>query len=199
MALFIPFESEIEVSGNAVPSILDGFSVLKSIPTQIMLDHGLGRLNSSGKWELDKSAWYPQAAWLAALEVLFKKLGEGVLFQIGRQIPKNAVFPPWVKDIHSAIRAVNVAYHVNHRKRGVVMFDASTGKMLDGIGHYGYEAVSGHSEIISDCRLPYPRAYAHGVLTTMAHRFESLATVESQSPPSRDDQATGRCIFRIRF
>jgi hypothetical protein len=197
--LFEPFEPDIEVSGLAVPSMVDGFSVFKSIPTRIMLDHGLGSLDANGHWVLDRAAWYPQAAWLAALGTLFEKLGEGVLFQIGQKIPANAVFPPWVIDIHSAIRAVNVAYHANHRKRGVMMFNRVTGKMLDGIGHYGYEAVAERNEIVSDCQLPYPSAYAHGVLTTMARKFEPLATVEYDSSHSMASPETGRYIFRIHW
>jgi hypothetical protein len=199
VVLFKPFEPGIEVSGIAVPSIVDGFSVLKSIPTRIMLAHGLGSLNGSGQWVLERGTWYPQAAWLAALEALYADFGEGVLFQIGQKIPANAVFPPWVKDIHSAIRAVNVAYHANHRKRGVLMFDVATGKMLDGIGHYGYEAIPGRNEILSDCRIPYPIAYAHGVLTTMARKFEARATVESVALPSTGSQEPGSCSFRIRW
>lgn len=94
MALFQPFAPGIEVSGFAILSILDGFSVLRSIPTRIMLDQGLGQIDQQGQWVLDRTAWYPQRAWLAALATLFEKFGEGVLFQIGQKIPANAVFSP---------------------------------------------------------------------------------------------------------
>lgn len=56
MALFQPFVPGIEVSGFAILSILDGFSVLRSIPTRIMLDQGLGQLDQKGEWVLDRTA-----------------------------------------------------------------------------------------------------------------------------------------------
>lgn len=199
MALFQPFAPGIEVSGFAILSILDGFSVLRSIPTRIMLDQGLGQIDQQGQWVLDRTAWYPQRAWLAALATLFEKFGEGVLFQIGQKIPANAVFPPAINDIHSSIRAANVAYHKNHRKHGVVMFDAATGQFLDGIGHYGYEPITGRNEILVDCKLPYPTSYAQGVLTTLARKFESRATVELDLTLRPSPQEVGRCAFRIRW
>lgn len=196
--LFRPFEPDIEVSGLALPSIVDGFAVLKSIPTRTMVDQGLGHIDEHGDWVLDRRAWYPQGAWLAALEALYVRVGEGALFQIGQKIPANAAFPPWVKDIHSAIRAVNVAYHANHRKRGIPMFDKVSASFQSGIGSYGYQATPGRNEILVECHLPYPSAYARGVLTTMARKFESLATVELLDPSAEAKQST-HFAFQIRW
>lgn len=61
------------------------------------------------------------------------------MYNIGLSIPENAVFPPWVVDIDTAVKAIDIAYHLNHRKDGKPLFDMKTGTMSEGIGHYGYE------------------------------------------------------------
>lgn len=71
----------------------------------------------------------------------------------------------------------DVAYHMNHRRNGQLMFNPATGVMLEGIGHYGYKREPGERKIISVCDNPYPCKLDHGILTTVARRFQLRALV----------------------
>ena len=121
--------------------------------TMLLLSAGIGK-NESSEYEIDLGGWYSQEKWLNVFEAISKEIGENTLKSIGLRIPANAQFPPWVKDIDSAIRAIDVAYHMNHRKKGALLFDLGTGKMTEGIGHYGYERVPVTNTIVSEGRNP---------------------------------------------
>jgi hypothetical protein len=54
-------------------------------------------------------------------------------------IVSAAQFPPQIKTIDDALGAIDVAYHMNHRINGKVLFDPQTGKTAEGIGHYVFE------------------------------------------------------------
>jgi hypothetical protein len=136
---------------------------------------------------------------LLCFQQISKQLGDGLLTQIGLAIPRNAHFPEGIRDIHAAIKSVDVAYHMNHRKDGQPMFDPATGRMQEGIGHYGYEPVPGQRRIICLCETPYPCAFDQGILTAMARRFESSARVtHDDSKPCRRWRGD-RCTYVITW
>lgn len=174
---YTAFEKGIEVNGRTVWAIVDGFKTFEALVSHYLREEGIGTFGRDAKLRVDPDGWYSQEAWLRAFEKIGTKVGESVLFDIGQAIPRNAQFPPWVNDVHSAVKSVDVAYHMNHRKGGKVMFDPADGEMLEGIGHYGYEAVADAQRIISVCRNPYPCRFDHGILTTMATKFEPDARV----------------------
>lgn len=189
---FKPFEPGIEVNGQTVFAIVDGFGIVKSLSRSHLRDAGLEE-------EIDLEGWYSQEKWLKAFESIAKIYGDNTLFQIGATIPKNAAFPPWVKDIDTAIQAINIAYHMNHRKNGTALFDPGSGKMLEGIGHYGYRRIPGEKLIISECNNPYPCRFDHGIITTMATRFEPGAKVtHDDSKPCRKNGAES-CTYLITW
>ena len=79
-----------------------------------------------------------------------------MMFKIGSQVPKHAPFPPTLTDIHTGIAGIDVAYHMNHRKNGQVMFNPESGTMLEGIGHYRYERVPDRSGFWCTAKTPTP-------------------------------------------
>ena len=83
-----------------------------------LVKHGIGAMSSKNTVEIDRSQWYPQERWLAAWEEIANNVGPRACFQIGRQVPKNAAFPPSITEIHGAVASIDVAYHMNHRKNG---------------------------------------------------------------------------------
>ncbi|MFN8672044.1 MAG: hypothetical protein U0457_08175 [Candidatus Sericytochromatia bacterium] len=173
---FEVFEEGIEVSGGAVLSIVDGLSDFQKLTKKYLLDIGLG-VEKNGKTFIDPNEWYSQKKWLESFEKLSQDIGNLVLKQIGEKIPENAVFPPWVVDIESAIKSIDVAYHLNHRKKGKIMFDLETGEMEEGIGHYGYEKIEGKNKIICECKNPYPCQFDLGIITAMAKKFQRNAFI----------------------
>ena len=113
---------------------------------------------------------------LRAFKRIAESVGESKLYAIGLRIPENAKFPPHIKTIDDAVASIDVAYHMNHRKAGKVMFDPATGAMLEGIGHYGYKKL-GPRSIESVSANPYPCSFDRGIITTMARRFEKGAAI----------------------
>jgi hypothetical protein len=196
---FAPFEEGIEVNGQTVWAVVAGFKSFSVLASTYLLREGIGTPDKDGVAVVDPNAWYSQRAWLMALEKIGTHMGDGVLREIGKAIPRNAAFPPSVVDIHTAIQAIDVAYHLNHRKQGRPMFDPATGTMTEGIGHYGYERVEGQKKIISVCENPYPCAFDMGILSAMAERFEPSARLEhDETRPCRKRKGRN-CTYSITW
>jgi hypothetical protein len=174
---FKAFEPGVEVFGGCVETFLEAFKLFPSLALKRLVAQGIGTMKGKNDVEIDRQGWYPLEKWLAAYEDFATSVGPRAVFQMGQHVPRYAVFPPTVNDIHSALASVDVAYHMNHRKNGKVMFDPATGQKLKGIGSYGYKAVPGKKEVISVCENPYACEFDRGILSTMASRFEKSARV----------------------
>jgi hypothetical protein len=196
---FVPFEEGIEVNGQTVVAVVDGLSTFSVLASAYLLDEGIGEADVNGRVVVEPRGWYSQRAWLRSFQRISEQLGDGILQQIGVAIPRNAAFPPRLQDIHDAIRSIDVAYHMNHRRQGRSMFDPETGRMAEGIGHYGYEPVSGKRRIFCVCENPYPCAFDQGILLSMAQRYESGARVlHDESRPCRKREGES-CTYVITW
>jgi hypothetical protein len=197
---FQAFEPGIEVNGQTVWAIVDGFIFSKQTPSRILVAEGIGTMGKDSVVKIDPNAWYSQEAWLRAFKQISSSLGPQVLMNIGKRIPENAIFPPWVVDIDTAIQSIDVAYHLNHRKQGKVMFDLGTKEMLEGIGHYGYERPNPHKAlIVSECANPYPCDFDRGILSTMARRFEPTATVAHVNEQRCRKTGADSCVYHVKW
>jgi hypothetical protein len=173
---FKVFEPGIEVNGPTVHSIVSGLGYFTNLSRRYFSQVGIGAIVNK-ELRIDQDGWYSQAAWLEAFENIAKTVGDRVLFNIGMAIPANAQFPPWVVDVDSGVKAIDVAYHLNHRKNDKLLFNPDNGIMFEGIGHYGYERIARENIIISNCKNPYPCAFDHGIITAMAQMFAPNAVV----------------------
>jgi hypothetical protein len=183
---FKVFEPGIEVSGASLGAIVDGFRKYPTVAMKYLTKHGLTKNLPGKQSEIDRNGWYSLEDFLAAYEGIANEVGTNSLYGIGRSIPENATFPPHVKDVYSAIGSIDVAYHMNHRKNGAVMFNPETGQMLEGIGHYRMEPIENEKRIICICENPYPCDFDRGIISSMANRFEPLArTAHDNDAPCR--------------
>lgn len=185
---FKAFEPGIFVNGRTINSIVEGFSVYKSMGRGILEECQIGEKDpKTGEWHIAPEKWYPQQNWLNAFSKISTSLGDTNLKLIGKKIPENAIFPPWVVDIHSSIKSINIAYHLNHSRDGKTpMFDEKTGKMQDGIGHYEYIPLEGNKKIICVCKNPYPTNFDWGIIEYMATKFILSAVISlDTSKPTR--------------
>ncbi len=188
----------IEVFGQSVRSVTDGFRHFKTLAKKFLLREGIGR-EENGELVIDNERWYPQEPYLRAFHAIGREVGDAVLFDIGLAIPRNAKFPPWIVDVESALRSIDTAYHMNHRKNGEDMFNPQTGKMLEGIGHYGYEKIEKRDMIVSVCDNPYPCYFDRGVITSMARRFDPTAVVmHNDALPCRKNGAEN-CSYIVTW
>ncbi len=194
---FKSFEAGIEVFGASVGAFIEAFKLFPSVVLRCLVRHGIGTTTGKNNIEVDPQRWYSQDAWLAAWEEIARTVGPRACYQVGRQVPRHAVFPPSVTDSHTAIAALDIAYHMNHRKNGKVMFDPATGQKLTGIGTYGYKPVQGERKIISVCENPYPCDFDRGLLTEVALKFERSARVlHDDAAPCRTRGAES-CTFTV--
>jgi hypothetical protein len=118
---------------------------------------------------------------------------------VGLTVPRNAMFPEGIRDIREAIRSIDVAYHLNHRKNGRPMFEPETGLMHEGIGHYGCDVVPHQRRIISQCRTPYSCAFDRGLLVAMAQLCEANARVVHDDSDACRKRGAAHCTYVITW
>jgi hypothetical protein len=196
---FVSFMPGIEVKGQAVFAVVDGFRHFKMIPSRILASVGIGTLASDGIVQIDNEGWYSLDAWMRAFKEIAEQVGESTLYSIGQRIPENAVFPPWADNIGDAIKAINIAYHMNHQRSGQPMFNPKTGTLMEGIGSYGYEHSPNEDVIISKCNNPYPCKFDHGLLTAVAKRFDVQAAVYHDNHAPCRRAGADSCTYTIRY
>jgi hypothetical protein len=165
----------LEVFGGSLVAVYDGFGPHTEIATRIMIDRGLIGRGSDGKFAIDPGRWYPMRSWIETLCAIEREVGPNIMFNVGKNVPKYARFPPTITDITSLLTSTDVAYHMNHRKDGKLMFDSATGSMIEGIGHYRSRRIIDKNEIVTVINSPYPCEFDRGLLTALANRFEPQA------------------------
>jgi hypothetical protein len=197
MAQFRSFEPGVEVNGQTIMSVVAGMGVFKDTGIRYLADAGLTDVRA------DDRHWYPQQAWLDAFHRISEELGDNTLFFIGLKIPENAIFPKEIDGIEKALASIDVAYHMNHRnRRGEVLFDPlrpAPRRMLDGIGHYGFEPVAHGNEAILVCENPYPCAFDRGIIQAMAHKFKGNASVLHDNTKPCRKNGLNSCTYVVRW
>jgi hypothetical protein len=163
MAQFKIITPNVEVNGQTVLSVANGLNAMKNLGLKILEENGI----SNPKPE----AWYSQGLWLNSFKQISEKIGDKTLNIIGKSIPDNAKFPPEINDIYKALASIDIAYHMNHRLNNNILFNITTGKMFEGIGHYNYRKIS-DNEIEIKCDNPYPCEFDKGIIEQMAKRFK---------------------------
>jgi hypothetical protein len=192
---FKSFVPGIEVSGGVVQTVVEAFALTPSIATGFLKKHNIVR--AEGQVNIDPEAWYSLDDWLACYEAISRAGGKS-LFYIGTCIPRTAKLPP-LKDLEHAIQAMDVGYHMNHRRGGKVMFDPATGTMLDGIGNYTATRLPNENTIVSVCKNPYPCDFDHGILTGFAHQFAKNAKVTHDDTAPCRKKGADSCTYTVKW
>lgn len=194
MAQFVAFADDVEVEGQTVYAVIDGMGAFRRYAEAILAQHGITNLVPD--------AWYPQQAWLDAFRTISERIGDNTLYAIGRKIPENVQFPPDIQSLEQALQSMDVAYHMNHRRNGRVLFDPTTGAMAEGIGHYGYELLEPR-RIRMLCNNPYPCDFDRGIIAAMAERFKPpsalVLRVEHDSHAPCRKQGADSCTYTVRW
>lgn len=179
MKTFVASSSSVEVNGETIYSVIDGMGVFKSTAIKILSDNGIV--------DPKPGQWYKQQSWLDAFKSISDKVGNSTLNAIGQKIPENAQFPPEINDIHKALSAIDIAYHMNHRNGE--------------IGNYKYEKTGDRSAKVI-CTNPYPDEFDKGIIHQMGKKFAPVgAAVEvkvDESCPIRSKGADST-TFRVTW
>lgn len=171
MAQFIAFDKNIEVNGQTILAVVDALDKAKA------KDIALEVLEENNLFDIEPDKWYKQEYWLNTFKTISEEMGETILFFIGKSIIDNAEFPPEIDTIEKGLRSIDVAFHMNHKKDGKLMFNAKDDSMTEGIGHYSVTEI-GKNKIKMVCENPYPCDFDRGIITAMARKFEQLAEVK---------------------
>ena len=177
-----PFEASspnVEVNGETVLAVVAGMGSFAERAHRILAGHGIQ--------DPKPGSWHKQQAWLDAFKEISDRLGPATLYQIGMKIPEKAKFPPEIKTIDQALRAVDQAYKMNHRGGE--------------IGSYEFRPTGQRSaEMV--CRNPYPSDFDRGIIHAMANRFKpegGFVQVELDgSIPNRKTSGEA-CTFKITW
>jgi hypothetical protein len=187
-----------EVAGASLSTIAEAFRLFPQAGMKHLVRHGLATAGGDGKAAIDVEGWYPLDAVLEVFDEVLVAVGPSTMFEIGRSIPRHAVFPPDIADAFSALASANVAYHMNHRKNGLPMFDPATGKTEGGIGGFRIASKPGAKPVVVESDNVYPCELRHGLLTALATRFEPLATV-AHSPERCVRRGAPACTYEATW
>jgi hypothetical protein len=179
MAQFVALDPNVEVNGAAILATIGG---MEEDVMPLLEQHGIA--------DPKTDQWYPQQAWLDVFKEISEGWGAGGgmfdLVSIGMNIPDNAIWPPDIDTVESALKSIDVAYHMNHRGGE--------------IGHYRAEVID-QSHIRMICDNPYPSDFDYGIIYRTTQKFISPGTqftVSRAASPCRL-QGDEKCIYDITW
>lgn len=180
MAQFKAFDSNVEVSGNAVLSVVEWLGAFQETAINILAENGIH--------DPKPNQWYSQQSWLDAFKNIAELVGEASLYHIGEHIPESADWPSGIDSIEQALDSIDVAYHLNHRGGE--------------IGHYQYRKTGDRSGKMV-CNNPYPCDFDRGIIEAIATKFKPkdspFVNVEhDDSQPCRQKGADS-CTYLISW
>lgn len=162
MAEYKAFSVAVEVNGQTILSVVKGMPGYESTALKILQENGIS--------DIQDDNWYPQQAWLDAFKEIASKIGVNTLRSIGAKIIESAKFPPNVNSVETALSSLDIAYHMNHRVMGKILFDPDKGVTGEGIGHYYFQKKA-ENEFILTCENPYPCDFDKGLLKGTVEKF----------------------------
>ncbi len=182
MAQFEVLNKNVEVNREAVMSVVNSMEKNKECRKEILMNNGI---------DIQNKEWVNQQKWLDAFEEITESLGDMNVFLIGKAIIKNAKFPP-IKDLEDGLKAIDVAYHMNHRLHGKIMFDPASGKKLKGIGNYNLVEFNEKERMaVMVCDNPYPSKFDEGIITQIVRKFKPPGSRENVT---LDESKTNRTM-----
>ncbi|MFH1437981.1 MAG: hypothetical protein ABIJ56_19895 [Pseudomonadota bacterium] len=192
MTQFEAIDPRVEVNGETVLSIVDGMGAFISLSSKYLSQNGI--------IDPQLGQWFSQQDWLNAFKAIAANLGKDVLKQIGKKIPENAQWPSEIQTIKDGLSSIDVAYHINHRIEGKLLFDAETGQMTEGIGHYLFQDRGERCAWVI-CDNPYPCDFDFGIIESVAKKFRLPGTfplVEHGEETCRKKEGS-KCVYIVTW
>ncbi|HEX8703560.1 MAG TPA: hypothetical protein VF815_32290 [Myxococcaceae bacterium] len=189
---------QFQVLGSSLQSIMGGFGSFTMLASKFLLEEGLGTPDDTMIAQLEPNKWYPLDSWVRVFDRIHAEFGSFTLRQVGMHVPKNAMYPPQITDVVSAVKMTDIGYHLNHGINGVPMFNPQTGEMKEGIGHYRAIHTPGQPKISIQVDSPYPCPFDEGLLLALSQRFNPKATIthDKATCRSRND---AMCTYHIAW
>lgn len=161
-----PFDLNAQFLGRALfPAIWGLPKYAQNNMLKILAEHNITDPNPEN--------WYNIKIVIAFYKQLAKDYGPNTIFDLGKAIPDNAVFPPGVDSIESGLNLIDMAYNMNH-KDGYVGFYKMVSHDLE------------NKKIVMQCYNPYPCDFDRGLFTSMARKFkDGVRVIVDQSKPTK--------------
>ncbi len=179
MAEFKAFSPRVEVLGDVVLSLVNVMGAFKGISLDILRENGIV--------DPESGEWYSQQAWLDSFKAISERVGPNTLYQVGRQVPQQYVFPTVIDSIESVLGDLDAAYRKSHRGGEV--------------GHYHFR-ILGVNVGQMTCDNPYPCDFDRGIISALAQRFEppeSLVDVRHEDDAPCKKQGADSCVYTISW
>lgn len=194
MAQFKALRPDVWVAGDTVQAFVNSMPTGMDTRKSILMNHGI---------DADPNKWYLQQSWLDAYKEVAESLGDMNLFLMGKAVISNAIFPP-INNLEEGLKLLDVAYHMNHKLQGKVMFDTQSGEMQEGIGNYkltSYDSAERLATMV--CNNPYPSKFDEGIITQLVRTFRpndsyrQSVSLNYEKPTRRDGGES--CEFLIQW
>jgi hypothetical protein len=192
----LPGDTRFEARCTALLDLLVSRDPIADVAREIMAVERFSANPADGR-PYDRD-WFPLEQNLKILRAIGQRLGDAALFKIGFSVPQKAAFPTNIRDVPQALAGLDVAFHMNHRRSGTVMYDPLVGEMLDGIGHYRSQPLDGRN-VATTSTGPYPCEFDRGVVAGVAGRFERASrVVHDDRAPCRKSGADS-CTYIVTW
>jgi hypothetical protein len=193
MVIYKAYNPDVEVNKRTISSVINALPVGVNIRREILRKNGIDLTSDI--------EWFNQQLWLNCFSDIEEILGETILFVIGQAIPNSAYFPE-IDSLKDALEKLDIAYHLNHRLNGKVMYDRSTGKFLEGIGHYSlkeYDEEQHYAVMV--CENPYPSRFDLGIITRLARKYSPTSEAKVYLDLTKETRLNGgsSCTYIIEF
>ena len=169
---------EAEVIGRSPQSyVAAGESISSFAGKQVA-----NKLAEYGLEDIEPDEWYSLTIPLAMLYDMRDEYGDARVRNMGQNVPQHVEFPPELSEVDEALRAIDQAYHQNHRGGE--------------IGSYEFEA-DGPNEGVIICENPYPCEFDKGLIKGVAKKFaDNPVRVEEIGDRCRAE-GDHRCEYRV--
>jgi hypothetical protein len=189
---------EFQVRGAVLQGFVEAFGGFSILAGRFLTDAGIGTLDESGMIQLDSAGWYSMNAFVRVYLRIEREVSASIVYKVGLSLPRNVPFPPHIQDVESALRSIDVAYHMNHGRGGEALFDPETGILREGIGHYRVRTASKRQAVV-ECEDPYPCDLDRGLVEAVATRFQPAAKVAHDPKIRCRKQGGTACHFVVEW
>ncbi|ELZ11750.1 hypothetical protein C478_11270 [Natrinema thermotolerans DSM 11552] len=179
----IGFEASLEdaevIGRSPLSYIAAGESISSFVGKEIT-----SKLAEYGLEEIEPDEWYPLQVPLAMLYDMRDEYGDVRMRNMGQNVPEHVEFPPDLSEVDNALRAIDTAYHQNHRGSE--------------IGSYEFQQ-EGPNAGVMICENPYPCEFDKGLIKGVAKKFaDNPVQVEEVGDQCRSD-GDHRCEYRVEW
>lgn len=189
--------SGVEVRGEVLSGTVDAMGNYRARALAIM--------EKLGVTSVQPGQWYPLEVLLTTFDKIEEAAGARTMRKIGATVASTAVWPEGIDSLEKALSSINVAYHMNHRRDGRELFDATTGKIVEGgIGHdVFYPAKEGERTAVYVCGSFYPDEFDFGMAEVLANKFKpdgaDKVTVEFDASAPMRSKGGATTTYLIRW